>query len=107
MKTTKTDILRTIVIKLYQRVQAKTATLPIKVKVHHGCPLNEETDIRTEMGRMKEENETTWNTPTNRTIYQWSETSNNKKGINITKQKAWTQTVHHRMRQKIGEIQSY
>jgi hypothetical protein len=34
-------------------VKAKAATLLIKVKVNRGCPLNEETDIRAEMGRMK------------------------------------------------------
>jgi len=39
------------------------------VKAHRGCPLNEEADIRAEMGRMKQEREKTWNTPTNRTIY--------------------------------------
>ena len=54
-KTADADILRVIVIKLKQRVQAKAATLLIKVKTHRGCPLNEETDIRTEMGRRKEE----------------------------------------------------
>ncbi len=43
-------------------------TLLIKKKAHRGCPLNEEADIRAEMGRMKQEQEKTWNTPTNRTI---------------------------------------
>ncbi len=38
----------------------------IKVKEHHRCPLNEETDIRTEMGRMKQEQETTRRTSTSR-----------------------------------------
>ena len=50
-KTVDTDILRSIVIKLQQRVQAKAATLLIKVKAHRCCPLNEEADIRAEMGR--------------------------------------------------------
>jgi hypothetical protein len=54
-KTTDVDILRDIVIKLQQRVKAKSVTLLIKVKEHRGCPLNEETDIRAEMGRRKEE----------------------------------------------------
>ena len=44
-KETDTDILRVIVINLQKRVQEKTATLLIKVKVHHGYPLTEETDI--------------------------------------------------------------
>jgi hypothetical protein len=42
----------------------------IKVKAHRGCPLNEEVDIRAEMGRMKEEQEETWSEQTNRTIYK-------------------------------------
>jgi hypothetical protein len=61
---------RAIVIKLQKRVKAKAATLLIEVKAHRGCPLNEETDIRAEMGRMKEEQEKTWSEQTNRTIYQ-------------------------------------
>jgi ribonuclease HI len=55
VKTADTDILRTIIVKLQQRVKAKTTTLLIKVKTHRGYPLNEEADIRTEMGRMKQE----------------------------------------------------
>jgi hypothetical protein len=35
------------------------------VKTYRGCPLNEETDIRAEMGRMKEENKKTWKESTN------------------------------------------
>jgi ribonuclease HI len=60
VKTEDTDILRSIIVKLQQRVKTKVATLLIKVKVHHGCPLNEETDIRAKMGRMKQEQEKTW-----------------------------------------------
>ncbi len=51
-KTADTDILRVIIVNLQQRVKAKAANLLIKVKAHHGCPLNEEADIRAEMGRM-------------------------------------------------------
>ncbi len=58
-KTADTDILRAIIVKLQQRVKAKEATLLIKVKAHRGCPLNEETDIRAERGRMKQEQEKT------------------------------------------------
>jgi ribonuclease HI len=107
VKTTDTDILRSIIVKLQQRVKAKTATLLIKVKTHQGCPLNEETDIRAEIGRMKQEQEKTWSTSTSRTIYQWSEISKNKSGVNTTKQTAWTLEVRNRMRQKTGEIQAY
>jgi hypothetical protein len=71
VKTTDTNILKVIVIKLQHRVQAKTTTLLIKMKTHRGCSLYEETEIRGEMGRMKKENEKTWSTMTNRTIYQW------------------------------------
>ena len=106
-KTADADVLRAIIVKLQQRVKAKAATLLIKVKAHRGCPLHEETDIRSEMGRMKQEKEKTWSTPTNRTIYQWSETSKTKGGVDTTKKTAWTQTVRNRMRQKAGEIQAY
>ena len=75
--------------------------------MHRGCPLNEEADIRVEMGRRTEEQEKTWTTPTNRTIYQWSEASKTKNEISTTKQTAWTQAVRNRMRQKSGEIQAY
>ncbi len=105
-KTTDTDILRSIVIKLQKRVKVKAETLLIKVKSHHGCPINEETDIsvriravtRVEMGRMKVEQEKTWSEPSNRTIYQWYETSKTKNGTPTTKQSAWTQAVSNRMR---------
>ncbi len=103
-KTVDTDILRSIVIKLQKRVQAKAATLLIKVKAHRGCPLNEETDIRTEMGRMKEEHEKAWSDPTTRIIYQWSENNKTKKGTPTTRQSAWTQAARNRMRQKEDEI---
>jgi ribonuclease HI len=59
-KTEDTDILRVIIVKLQQRVKTKAATLLIKVKTHHGYRLNEEEDIRAEMGRMKQEQEKTW-----------------------------------------------
>ena len=52
-KTDDADVLRAIIVKLQQRVKAKAATLLIKVKTHRRCPLNEETDIRAEMGRKK------------------------------------------------------
>ncbi len=46
-------------------------------------------------------------TSTNRTIYQWSETTKTKSDVNTTNQTAWTQAVRNRMRQKAGEIQTY
>ena len=104
-QTADADALRVIIVKLQQRVKAKAATLLIKVKAHRGCPLNEEEDIRSEMGRMKQEKEKTWSTPTNRTIYQWVEVSKTKDGVETTKQTAWTQAVRNRIRQKAGEIQ--
>jgi hypothetical protein len=56
---------------------------------------------------MKPDKEKTWDTPTNRTIYQWAEASKNKDGVETTKQTAWTQAVRNRMRQKAGEIQAH
>ena len=56
---------------------------------------------------MKQEQEKTWSTPTNRTIYQWSEVYKTKDGVSTTKQTAWTQAVRNRMRQKAGEIQAH
>ena len=84
------DVLRAIVVKLQKRVQAGVVTLLIKVKAHRGDPLNEEADIWAEMGHLKEENEKIWSVQTDRTIYQWSETSKTKKGILITITSAWT-----------------
>ena len=72
--------IRAIVVKLQKRVQAGAATLLIKVKAHRGDPLNEEADIRAEMGRRKEKNEKIWDAQRDRTIYQWSEPSKTKKG---------------------------
>ncbi len=69
-KTADADVLKAIIVKLQQRVRAKAATLLVKVKAHRGCPLNEELDIRAEMGRMKPDKEKTWDTPTNRTFHQ-------------------------------------
>ncbi len=43
----------------WDRVQTKSSTLLIKVRVHRSYPLNEEEDIRTEMGQRKEEQEKT------------------------------------------------
>jgi hypothetical protein len=56
---------------LQKRVQEGVATLLVKVKTHRGDPLNEEADIRTEMGLPKEQKEVGWNNPTNRTMYRW------------------------------------
>ena len=101
------EILKAIIIKLQRRAKAGAATLLIKVKAHRGDPLNEEADIRAEMGRLKEENEKTLSSQTNQTIYQWSEPSQTDKGILITKTSAWTHAVRNRMRQKTGEIQAF
>ncbi len=43
-----------IIIKLQKRVLAGAATLLVEVKVHKGDPLNEEADVRVEMGHRKE-----------------------------------------------------
>ena len=59
-KSPDVDILKTIILKLQKRVDAGTVTLLIKVKVHRGDPLNEETDIRSELGRRNAYKETIW-----------------------------------------------
>ena len=38
-------------------IQAGAVTLLVKVKAHRGDPVNEEADIRTEMGHHKEQKE--------------------------------------------------
>ena len=106
-KTADADILKTIIIKLQKRVQANSGTLLLKVKAHRGCPLNEKADIRTEMGRRKPEQERTWNEPTNRTVFQWLETSKTKNGVPTIRQSTWTKAVRNRMRLKAGELQAY
>ena len=87
-----------------KRFKAGAATLLIKVKAHRGDPVNEEVDIRAEMGRMKEEKEKAWNVPTNRTINQWSEVSKTKTETLITKQSAWAH--HESMPHQKGPITS-
>ncbi len=72
----------------------------VKVKGQRGDPLNEEADIRAEMGHHKEQKEVGWNNPTNRTIYQW------KVGQH-TRSTTWTNTVRNRFRQKAGEIEAF
>ena len=64
------DVLMDIILKLEQRVQVGATTLLIKVKDHRGDPLNEEAEIRTEMGRLKEYKETIWNDSSDRTVYE-------------------------------------
>jgi hypothetical protein len=63
-------------------------------------PLNEEADIRTEMGHRKEHQEVRWNNPTNRTIYRWKIGQHRRST-------AWTNTVRSRFRQKTGEIEAF
>ena len=82
------------------------ATLLVKVKPHRGDPRNEESDIRSEIGHLKEQKEVTWDNPTNRTIYQWSVTSSDKGGP-ITRSTTWTNKVRNPFRQKAGEIEAF
>ena len=64
------DVLKAIILKLQKRVEAGATTLLIKVKAHRGDPLNEEADIRAELGRLKEYKETIWNDSSDRTVYE-------------------------------------
>ena len=52
------------------------------------------------MGRRKEQDEVRWNSPTNRTVYQWTVGDN-------TRSTTWTNTVRNRFRQKEGEIEAF
>ena len=64
------DVLKDIILKIQKRVEAGATTLLIKVKAHRGDPLNEEADIRAELGRRKEYKETIWNDSSDRTVYE-------------------------------------
>ena len=57
-------------------------------------PLNEEAGIRVEMGRLKDQKETVWDEPTNRTVYRWSEASKTTEGVHTTKTSLWTRPAH-------------
>ena len=88
-------------------MEAGATTLLIKVKAHRGDPLNEESDIRVDLGGHKEYKETIWNDSSDRTVYQWSTTSTKHGGVTVLKTSLWTNTVHNYIRQKSGEIESY
>ena len=101
------DVLKTIILKLQKRVEAGATTLLIKVKVHRGDPLNEDTDIRADLDRLKEHKETIWNDSSDRTVYEWSVTSTKHEGATVLKTSVWNNTVSNYIRQKAGEIESY
>ena len=103
-KSPDADILKAIIVKLQKRVDAGAATLLIKVKAHRGDPLNEEADIRAELGRRKEYKETIWGDLTNRTVYQWPAKQGKTK---VLKTSVWTDTVRNYIRQKAGEIAAF
>ena len=69
-RSTDEDVLKVIILKLQKRVEAGTTTLLIKVKAHRRDHLNEEADIRAEIGRLKEYKETIWNDSSDRTVYE-------------------------------------
>ena len=100
------DVLKAIILKLQKRVEAGATTLLIKVKDHRGNPLNEEADIRTEMGRLKEYKETIWNDSSDRTVYEWPVTTKHG-GATVFKTSVWTNTVRNYIRQKEGEIEDH
>ncbi len=59
-KSPDSDVLKKNIIKLQKRVPVGTSTLIIKVKTHRGDLLNEEADIRADMGHHKEQKEVGW-----------------------------------------------
>jgi ribonuclease HI len=99
-KSPNADVLKQIILELQKRVEAGASTLLVKVKAHVGGTLNEEADIRAEMGRRKEQKEVTWDSPTNRTVYQWTMGP-------ITRSTTCTNTVRNRFHQKAGEIEAF
>ena len=82
-KSPDADVLKAVILKLQKRVEVGAITLLIKVKAHRGDPLNEEADIRAELGRLKEHKETIWNDSTDRTMYQWPVTSTKHEGTTL------------------------
>ena len=94
-------------VQLQKRVETGTTTLLIKVKTHRGDPLNEETDIREELGRLKEYKETMWNDSCDRTVHQRPATSTQHGGTTVLKTSVWTNTVINFIRKKVGEIEAY
>ena len=103
-KSPDADILKTIILKLQKRVETGAATLLIKVKTHRGDPLNEEADIRSELGRRKAYKETIWDDLSGRTVYQWPVKQRKTK---VLKASIWTATVRNYIRQKTGEIEAF
>ena len=106
-KSSDTDVLKDIVLKLQKRVEEGATTLLIKVKTHRGNPLNEEEDIREDLVRLKEHKETIWNDSTDRTVNQWPVTSTKHEGTKVLKTSVSTNTVHNYIRQKTGEIEVF
>ena len=72
----------------------------MKVKGHRGDALNEEADIRAEMGRRKKQKEVRWNRPTSRTVYQWTVGP-------ITRSTTWTRHSQEPIPPKPGEIEEF
>ena len=59
-KSPDADVLKEIILMLQKSFESGAATLLLKIKAHRGDPRNEEADIRVEMGRLKEQNDITW-----------------------------------------------
>ncbi len=101
------DVLKVIILKLQKRVEAGAITLLIKVKDHRGDPLNEEADIRAELGRLKEYKEMIWNDSSDRTVYELPVTFAKHGGGTVLKTSVWFNSVSNYIRQKVGEIETY
>jgi len=65
------DIMRDIVQLLREKIEQGLLTLFIKMKAHHGDPLNELADRWTDEGRQSENMR--WSLPTNRPIFYWTD----------------------------------
>ncbi len=103
-KSPDADILKVIILNLQKRVKSGAGTLLIKVKAHRGDPLNEEADMRVELGRRKAYKETIWDDLSDRIVYQWPVKQGKTK---VLKTSVWTDTVRNYIRQKAGEIEDF
>ena len=65
------DIMRDIVQLLRERIEQGLLTIFIKIKAHHGDPLNELADRWAHEGRQSEN--ICWSLPTNRPIFSWTD----------------------------------
>jgi len=67
------DIMRDIVQLLQERIEQGLLNIFIKMKAHHGDPLNKLADRWADEGRQSEN--IRWSLPTNKPIFYWTDNS--------------------------------